>query len=89
MRIGTIGTGFIVEYILENVRKTEGIFCEAVYSRTEEKGRALADKFGVQKVYTDLDAMCTESSSLFYTLTETETKALDHNADFHVVILRW
>lgn len=60
MRIGTIGTGFIVEYILENVRKTEGIFCEAVYSRTEEKGRALADKFGVQKVYTDLDAMCAD-----------------------------
>ena len=60
MRIGTIGTGFIVEYILENVRKTEGISCEAVYSRTEEKGRALADKFGVQKVYTDLDAMCAD-----------------------------
>jgi predicted dehydrogenase len=60
MRIGTIGSGFIVEFILKNIQKTEGIFCEAVYSRTEEKGRALADKFGVQKVYTDLDAMCAD-----------------------------
>lgn len=58
MRIGTIGTGMIVRAILENVAKTEGISCHAVYSRREETGRALADQFGVEKVYTDLDAMC-------------------------------
>ena len=50
MRIGTIGTSFITEYILENIAKTEGITCEAIYSRTKEKGQALADKFSVQKV---------------------------------------
>ncbi len=60
MRIGTIGSGFIVRYILENVQKTEGITCEAVYSRSEETGRALAGDFGVKKVYTDLDAMCAD-----------------------------
>ena len=27
MKIGTIGSGFIVRYILENVAKTEGISC--------------------------------------------------------------
>jgi predicted dehydrogenase len=58
MRIGTIGSGSIVEWILTAVAQTEGISCGAVYSRKEETGRKLADKFGVQKVYTDLDAMC-------------------------------
>ena len=58
MRVGTIGSGFIVKYILENIAKTEGICCEAVYSRTMETGKKLADEFGVSKVYTDLDEMC-------------------------------
>ncbi len=58
MIIGTVGTGAIVETILENVQKTEGISCAAVYSRREETGRKLADKFQIQKVYTDYDAMC-------------------------------
>ena len=50
MNIGTIGTGFIVHNILDGVALTEGIRCEAVYSRSYEKGKALADKYGVQKV---------------------------------------
>lgn len=58
MKIGTIGSGFIVKNILECVAQTEGISCEAVYSRSEEKGRRLADEFQISKVYTDLDEMC-------------------------------
>ena len=38
MRIGTIGTGEIVRHILDAVAETEGIACEAVYSRSYEKG---------------------------------------------------
>ena len=62
MKIGTIGSGFIVRYMLENVAKTEGITCEAVYSRTMENGKKLADEFGVEKVYTDLDEMCKDEA---------------------------
>ena len=62
MRIGTIGTGVIVRHILKGVERTEGICCEAVYSRKEETGRKLADEFGVKKVYTDLDAMCQDEA---------------------------
>lgn len=58
MKIGTVGTGSIVETILESVQKVEGISCAAVYSRKAETGRKLADKFQIQKVYTDYDAMC-------------------------------
>lgn len=57
MRIGTIGTGFITGYMLDQIARVEGISCEAVYSRTEEKGSALAEKYGVRKVYTELEAM--------------------------------
>lgn len=56
IRLGTIGSGVIVHSILDNVLLTDGIRLTAVYSRSEEKGRALADTYGAEKVYHDLDA---------------------------------
>lgn len=56
IRLGTVGSGVIVRSILDNVALTEGIRLAAVYSRSEEKGRALAQSYGVDKVYTDMDA---------------------------------
>ena len=55
IRLGTIGSGVIVHSVLDNVKRTEGIELEAVYSRTEEKGRELAQAYGCTKVYTDLE----------------------------------
>ena len=60
MKVGTIGSGSIVEKIIENMHKTASLRCVAVYSRTEEKGSVLADKFGVKKVYTDLEMMMSD-----------------------------
>lgn len=57
IRLGTIGSGFIVHNILDAIAKVEGIRCVAVYSRTQEKGQPLADKYGVEKVYTDMEAV--------------------------------
>ena len=56
IRLGTIGSGFIVHNILDNVKLTEGICLEAVYSRSREKGEKLAAEYGAEKVYTDMDA---------------------------------
>ncbi|MDE7013344.1 MAG: Gfo/Idh/MocA family oxidoreductase [Kineothrix sp.] len=56
IRLGTIGSGVIVHTILKNVAATEGIRLVAVYSRSEEKGKALAEEFGGKKVYTDMEA---------------------------------
>ena len=56
IKLGTIGSGFIVHNILDAVKKTEGISCEAVYSRTKENAKKLAVKYQVQKTYTDVDA---------------------------------
>lgn len=57
IRIGTIGSGEIVEHILSAVEQTKGIVCKAVYSRTTDKGEALAQKFNVEKVYTCLEEL--------------------------------
>ena len=57
MKIGAIGTSFIMDTILENMAATKGIECEAIFSRTYEKGKALADKFNIGKIYTSLDDM--------------------------------
>ena len=56
IRLGTIGSGVIVHSILDGVRATDGIRLEAVYSRSEERGKALADQYGASKVYTDMEA---------------------------------
>lgn len=41
IRLGTIGSGFIVNSILDAAEKTEGIRLEAVYSRSQEKAEFL------------------------------------------------
>lgn len=60
MKIGTIGSGEIVCKFLDAVTKTDGVSCEAVYSRSQEKGEALATRYGVEKVYTHLEEMMSD-----------------------------
>lgn len=65
IKLGTIGSGFIVHSILDGVKVTDGICLEAVYSRTEEKGGELAEKYGAKKVYTDMEALLTDGDVNF------------------------
>lgn len=65
IRLGTIGSGFIVRLILDNVNRTEGIALEAVYSRSQEKGQELASCYGCEKVYTDMDAFLSDEDVNF------------------------
>lgn len=51
MRIGTVGTGFITNYILDNIEKTDGISCHAVYSRNEDSARRLAENIILKNIY--------------------------------------
>lgn len=60
IRLGTIGSGVIVHSILDNVKRTEGIGLAAVYSRSGEKGKDLAQEYGCGRVYTDMDAFLTD-----------------------------
>lgn len=65
IRLGTIGSGVIVHSVLGNVLKTPGICLTAVYSRSQEKGDALAAEFGAKKVYTDMDAFLADEDTNF------------------------
>lgn len=78
MKIGTIGSGFIVKNILESVEKIEGISCVAVYSRSQERGRQLADEFQVKKVYTNLDVMCQDPEIDFIYVASPNTLHYEH-----------
>lgn len=60
IKLGTIGSGTIVNSILDNVKLTDGISLEAVYSRSEEKGRELAARYGADKVYTDMEGFLSD-----------------------------
>ena len=62
IRLGTIGSGKIVHSILDNVKKTAGIRLAAVYSRSEEKGKALAEEYDCDRVYTDMEAFLADDS---------------------------
>lgn len=57
MKIGTVGTGVIVEEFLSAVSELENVNCVAVYSRKQETASKLAKKFNIEKTYTDYDAL--------------------------------
>ena len=78
MKIGTIGSGFIVRTILDKVAVTEGIQCCAVYSRSYETGRKLADDYGVEKVYTDLDGLCSDPELDFIYIASPNSLHYEH-----------
>ena len=46
VRLACIGTNFITDWLLEGIREVEGIELSAVYSRTMEKGKEFAAKYG-------------------------------------------
>lgn len=57
MRIGAIGTGGIAKSMVPEFQRSDVLKCTAIYSRKEETGRAMAEQYGIDKVYTSLDAM--------------------------------
>lgn len=57
INLGTIGSGKIVHCFLNNVMKIDGIRLSAVYSRRTETAKALAAEYGVNRFYSDIDAL--------------------------------
>ena len=55
IKLGTVGSGMIVHMILDAASNTAGVELTAVYSRSEEKGRQLAQKYRAARIYTDWD----------------------------------
>ena len=65
IRLGTIGSNFIVHNILRHVVKTPGWVYTAAYSRSEEKAEALANQYGAARYYTDMDAFLADEEVNF------------------------
>lgn len=57
MKIGTVGSGSIVEKVVGNLLNTGVFECQAVYSRTIDKGSVMAERFKAPKVYLEYDKM--------------------------------
>lgn len=61
INIGTIGTNWITDEFIKCASLTEDFRLNAVYSRTEEKAKLFAQKYGVKNVFTDLYEMAKSS----------------------------
>lgn len=61
MKIGIVGNGGIVHPAVQAMQK-EGIAVSALWCRNEERGRPVADQYGIEKVYTDYAAFLADDS---------------------------
>lgn len=57
MKIGTIGTGVIVDAFIEAAKLVDGVEFVASYSRTIDKAQDFAHKHGINDAYDDLETM--------------------------------
>ena len=57
MNICAIGTGAITKSMLAEFAKSDVLHVTAIYSRREETGKAVAEEFGIGKVYTSMEEM--------------------------------
>ena len=56
MRIGTVGTGFIVDSFIDAISRTDNAEVLVIYSRSEETAQTFAAKHNLTKWHTDRDA---------------------------------
>ncbi|GLB60051.1 Gfo/Idh/MocA family protein [Cytobacillus sp. NCCP-133] len=57
VRFGVVGTNWITEAFLKAATQAEDFQLAAVYSRTEERAKQFAGKYGVERIFTDLESM--------------------------------
>ena len=57
MNLCAVGTGFITKSMLEEFARSEHLNCIGICSRSEEKGLAMGEPFGITKIYTTLEDM--------------------------------
>ena len=62
MNLCAIGTGAITKSMLAEYQRSDLLHCTAIYSRKEETGRAMAQQFGIETVYTSMEDMLADPS---------------------------
>ena len=66
IKLGIIGSNFVSDWLCESAAVSEGIVNHAVYSRTAEKGGEFAEKHGIDRVYTDMEAFLSSDIDAVY-----------------------
>ncbi len=61
VRFAVVGTNFITDWVLKGAFMDDRFELVAVYSRTYDQGKSFADKYGVERIYTDLETMARDS----------------------------
>ncbi len=61
LRFAVIGRNFVVDWFISAAKQFENLSFDAVYSRKLETGKEFADKYGVKKVYTDINDLANDS----------------------------
>ena len=62
MNLCAIGTGAITKSMLAEFNRSDVLHVTAIYSRKEETGRAMAEEFGIEKIYTSMEKMLADRS---------------------------
>ena len=62
MNLCAIGTGAITKSMLSEFNRSDVLRCTAIYSRREQTGRAMAEEFGIEKVFTSMEQMLADPS---------------------------
>lgn len=71
MRFSTVGTGNIVEKMINGGKLCEDFELYGVYSRSEERGSAFAKRFGASGVFTDFKALAESKTDAVYIASPT------------------
>lgn len=66
LKLGIIGTNFVVDWLCDAVDSSEGIVNHAVYSRTIERGTEFAAKHSIPNIYTDMEEFLSSDIDAVY-----------------------
>ena len=62
IRFGIVGTNFISDWVIKWALEDERFSLNAVYSRTEDRAKEFANKYGVENIFTSLEDMANSKS---------------------------
>lgn len=66
IKYAVIGSGWIAEEFVKGAQTVEGMCFAAMYSRTYERGKEFAEKFGCVNIYTDLNELAESDVDAVY-----------------------
>jgi len=74
MKLATVGTSFITDHFIQAVQKEGSFTLTTVFSRTPDKAKVLADRYGIPKIQSDWKALLADPElDVIYIATPNDT----------------